>query len=80
MKLDRRIDALENRIAPDFRIHIIHCGPGYGDDGNEVWAARNDAALVAYGRDRVKSGERVMFIHLIGVRGGPAPRMIVTPK
>lgn len=58
MRLEPRVEKLEAAAPPEGRMHVILTG---GTGFNE------DAALDAYGRDKIAEGDQVQFILLCGM-------------
>ncbi len=78
MRMDRRLSVLEDKIVPPHTGHVILCGKGYLDEPEEVWEARREAALSAYGRDRVKPGELLIAVRFIYPGDWPGAPDVVT--
>ena len=67
MKLDRRVAALEGRLAPKQKHHVILVHePGHLSDPDSEWDVRNEAALDAYGRERVGPDDGVLYVQFMG--------------
>ena len=64
MKMGRRLEALEARSSPD-AFHVLRVGSGCLDDPAALWQAKEDAALDAYGRDRISPADRVIAVRFI---------------
>lgn len=70
MRLDRRVEKLEDRTPPAGKIIFLRTEPGYLEDPPLMWEAKHNAALTAYGRENIGPDDDVRYIHLIFPDGG----------
>ncbi len=65
MRLHRRVEKLEAGTPRTWRYHFLITEAGYLEDPPLMWEAKHNAALTAYGREKIGPDDVVRYVHLI---------------